>query len=420
MEGTNMTRKAIYTKKLYDGTKAPGQEQMVVIVEGEKIIDILPASAQERIGLYQAEKVDGSDKYMIPGMIDVHTHLMMEGKGPLAEYTLKDLSLGEVHLLGLQNALKALRAGVTTLRDTGSIGGVSRSVKNFINKGRILGPDVLICGMPVTSTGGHCNYMGGEADGVDAIRHLIRQQQKDGIDFVKVMATAGGTIGVARGNTFQADEYQACVDEAHRLGLKITMHCCTYDGCVAVADTGLDGLEHCMFYNDNEPSRPDVALAEKYARNQVQMDHTLSALGATLVMLDQKPKEEWTDFDRSEYKRISLGQEKLYDSMRFQYEHGCQLVAGSDSGWKHCDFSIGMGVTLMLMGQNGIPLDEVLVAATSRPAKYLGVDDKVGVIKKGMQADLVLLDQDPMVTPEAYRHVNKVFKRGILVDNLIV
>ena len=273
--------------------------------------------------------------------------------------------------------------------------------------------------MPVTSTGGHCHYMGGEADGVDAIRHLIRQQQKDGIDFVKVMATAGGTIGVARGNTFQQDEYQACVDEAHRLGLKVTMHCCTYDGCVAVADTGLDGMEHCMFYNDDAHSREDVELAEKFARNHVQMNHTLSALGATLYVLDHKPKDTWTAFDHSEYKRITIAQEKLYESMRFQYEHGCELVSGSDSGWKHCDFSFGMGVNLMLMGREGIPLDEVLVAATSRPAKYLNIDNRVGTIRPGMQADLVLLDRDPLEDAEAYLHVARVFKRGIPVDRLI-
>ena len=411
--------KAIYCKKLYDGTKAPGQENMVVIVDGEKIVDILPSSATEKIDAYNPEKIDASDKYLIPGLIDVHTHLMMEGVGRLAEYTLADLKLGEVHLLGLQNALKALRAGVTTLRDVGSIGGVSRSVKDFINKGRILGPEIYIAGMPITSTGGPCNNMGGAADGVDAIRKLIRQQQKDGIDFVKVMATAGGTIGVARGNTFQPDEYKACVDEAHKLGLKITMHCCSHDGCVVAAELGADGMEHCMFYNDGEEPRRDEALAQMCADKKIQMDHTLSALGATLVMLDAKPREEWTDFEHYEYNRISESQRKLYETMRFQYEMGCELVAGSDSGWKHCDFSVGMGITLMLMGQNGIPLDEVLVAATSRPAKYLGIEDKVGTIKTGMQADIVLLDKDPMTEVDAYRHVNKVFKKGILVDQLI-
>ena len=413
-------RKAFYIKKLYDGTKSPGQENMVVVTEGEKILDVLPASAAERIESYQAEKVDAGEKYMIPGLIDVHTHLMMEGQGPLAEETLAGMTLGEVQLLGLQNALKALRAGVTTLRDCGSIGGVSRNVKRFIQKGRILGPDVLICGMPVTSTGGHCNYMGGEADGVDAIRHLIRQQQKDGIDFVKLMATAGGTIGVARGNTFQADEYQAAVDEAHRLGLKISMHVCTYDGVKAVVDTGLDGMEHCMFYNDGEDLRRDEELAGKLARNKVQLCHTLSALGATLVMLDEKPKDQWTAFDHSEYKRISIGQEKLYKTIRFHYECGCELVAGSDSGWRYCDFSVGLPIALKLMAHAGIPLDEILVSATSRPAKYLCVDDRVGTIKKDMQADLVLLDQDPMESADAYRKVSQVYKRGHLVDNFIL
>lgn len=412
--------KAIYVKKLYDGTSAPGRERMVVVVQGAQIVDVLPASAEERIASYHAEEVHAEDKYMAPGLIDVHTHLMMEGRGPLAETTLSEMTLGEVQLLGLQNALKALRAGVTTLRDCGSIGGVSRNVKRFIQKGRILGPDVVICGMPVTSTGGHCHYMGGEADGVDAIRRLIRRQQKEGIDFVKLMATAGGTVGVARGNTFQAEEYQAAVDEAHRLGLKISMHVCSYDGVKAVADTGLDGMEHCMFYNDGEDLRRDEALAGKLARSQVQMCHTLSALGATLVMLDHKPKEAWTDFDRSEYARISAGQDKLYRCIRFHYDCGCQLVAGSDSGWKHCDFSVGMAITLKLMEQAGIPLDEILVSATSRPARYLCVDDRVGTVKAGMQADLILMDQDPLVTAEAYSHVSQVYKQGRLVDQLIL
>lgn len=363
--------KTIFPKKLYDGTASPAVERVAVILQGSQIVDILPADAAERIEAYHPERIDAGDKYMIPGLIDVHTHLMMEGQGPLAEETLSRMSLGEVHLLGLQNALKALRAGVTTLRDCGSVGGVSRNVKRFIQKGRILGPDIIICGMAVTSTGGHCNYMGGEADGVDAIRHLIRQQQKDRIDFVKLMATAGGAIGVARGNTFQPEEYQAAVDEAYRPGLKISMHVCTYDGVKAVADTGLDGMEHCMFYNDNEEPRRDVEPAEKLARNKVQMCHTLSALGATLVTPDHKPREEWTAFDHSEYKRISEGQRKLYETMRFQYECGCELVAGSDSGWRYCDFSIGLAVALKLMEQAGIPLPEILVSATRRPAKYL-------------------------------------------------
>jgi len=411
---------AIYTKKLYDGTAAAGAEDMVVIVKDGLIEDVIPAGDTAKLSAYDAEKIDASDKYMIPGMIDVHTHLMMEGSGTLAEYTLANMTLGEVHLLGLQNAAKALKAGVTTLRDCGSIGGVSRNVKRFIEKGRVLGPDLVICGMPVTSTGGHCNYMGGEADGVDAIRHLIRQQQKDGIDFVKLMATAGGTIGVARGNTFQQEEYQAAVDEAHRLGLKISMHVCSYDGVKAVADTGLDGMEHCMFYNDGEDLRRDEELARKLADNKVQMCHTLSALGATLVMLNNKPRNEWTDFDHYEYNRISESQDKLYRTIKFHYDCGCQLVAGSDSGWKHCDFSSGMAITLKLMEDAGIPREEILVSATSRPADYLCVGDRLGTIKKGMQADLVLLDLDPMETADAYGRVNAVYKKGMLVGEHIL
>lgn len=80
--------KTIFPKKLYDGTASPAVERVAVILQGSQIVDILPADAAERIEAYHPERIDAGDKYMIPGLIDVHTHLMMEGQGPLAEETL--------------------------------------------------------------------------------------------------------------------------------------------------------------------------------------------------------------------------------------------------------------------------------------------------------------------------------------------
>lgn len=260
---------------------------------------------------------------------------------------------------------------MTTLRDCGSVGGVSRNVKRFIQKGRILGPDIMICGMAVTSTGGHCNYMDGEADGVDAIRHLIRQQQKDRIDFVKLMATAGGAIGVARGNTFQPEEYQAAVDEAYRPGLKISMHVCTYDGVKAVADTGWTTWSTaCSTTTTRSPAGMWIRR-KSWPETRCRCATPSLPWAPRWSRRTTSPEREWTAFDHSEYKRISEGQRKLYETMRFQYECGCELVAGSDSGWRYCDFSIGLAVALKLMEQAGIPLPEILVSATRRPAKYL-------------------------------------------------
>ena len=414
-----MLKKAIHVRKLYDGSLNPPKQDVVVLIDGENIEDVVDVRQGKEWVDEGAEWIDASDKYMTPGLIDVHVHLMMKGNGEVPERTLATHTPGEIHLLALNNALTAMTAGVTTLRDCGSACGISRAVKKIVNGGFIPGPDVFISGIPVTRTGGHCHYMGGEADSEAEIRKLIRRQQKEGIDFVKLMGTTGGTIGIAGGTTYPSlGEYRTAAEEAHALELLISMHCCSIEGVRLAVDAGTDGIEHCMFQKEADGELVlDQALAERIAQQNIQVCHTLPALGSILWLLDRKPKDRWTPFNHSEYERISRIQEKDFKTILFHYKAGVQYVAGSDAGWKSCNYSLGLPLALEFMGDAGLPVLEIIHSATGRPAKYLRAQDRLGCVKKGLQADLLLLPEDPAEDMTVFHRVAQVYKKGTAVTN---
>jgi imidazolonepropionase-like amidohydrolase len=410
---------AVRVGKLYDGSSRPPIDDAVVVVGEDTIVDVLQPSDQRKLACYGANLIDHGDKYMTPGLIDAHVHLMFPANGWLGEELLDKMTPGELHMQALKNALQALRFGITAVRDCGSAFWVSHSLRKFIGEGNILGPDLIICGMPVTPTGGHCHYMGGEADGEHEIRKLIRRQQKDGVDFIKIMATSGGTRGTPAGYTYTQAEYLAAVHESHKVGLKISMHATDTPGIREIINTDPDGFEHGFFYDHNYKADLDVGLAAKIAEKAIVVCPTLPIYSENMRAIKQKPIAEWTASDKREYERQASLEEEMMKSFQLHVKEGVISVAGSDSGWKFCRFGHGLLRQLELMSEGGMKNLDIIHAATALPAKYMGVGDRIGGIRKGLQADFLILEADPGKSVSNFRKLHSVYKKGRLVKSVI-
>src|SRR5687768_3728277 len=186
-----MSLTRITAGRLVDGTSAPPIADVAILIDGERIVAVGPAAQVP--SPEGAETFDFPDKTLIPGLVDCHSHLNLPGDGTSIEGAAADgddLAL----LRSAENARATLLSGVTTLRDNGAMNRTTFSIKEALRRKIITGPRLSISGRPITMTGGHCWPFGGQADGVDAVRQAVRQMIKDGADWIKMMATGGGTL----------------------------------------------------------------------------------------------------------------------------------------------------------------------------------------------------------------------------------
>jgi len=172
--------------------------------------------------------------------------------------------------------LRALEAGITTVRDVGGARSTVFDLRRALQLGHGHGARILACGQPITITGGHTWYFGGEADGEDALRRKVREMAKLGADFIKVMASGGGTVNTMSWlPSYSRAELTALADEAHRMGRKITAHCLCADATEWVVDAGFDGIEHGGFLVNAAGRQEYVpAVADKVARAGVPVTST--------------------------------------------------------------------------------------------------------------------------------------------------
>src|SRR5262245_48572203 len=173
--------------RLIDGTATGGvQRDMAIFVDAGNISRVTPADELPP----DAEVIDPSGSTVLPGLIDCHVHLIFSA----SNYALGDVLVDDdqqLLLRGVAAARRALRVGVTTVRDLGGRGGVTFRLRDAIDEGLIAGPRVLAAGSPITITGGHCHFLGLEADGEDGVRVAARSQLKAGANCLKIMSTGG-------------------------------------------------------------------------------------------------------------------------------------------------------------------------------------------------------------------------------------
>ncbi|RPJ07720.1 MAG: amidohydrolase family protein, partial [Deltaproteobacteria bacterium] len=216
--------KIIKAKGLVDVAGKRVVSDPVVLIDGEKIAAV---RTREEASLLprEAEVIDLFDKYLLPGMINCHAHLVLPGDGTTLETWVQNSN--EMFLLtAARNARTALMSGITTMRDCGGRDGVTYALREAVEKGIVAGPRLILSGRMLTITGGHCHPFHGEVDGPDGVVRAVRQLLKEGADFIKIIATGGGTTGThPEWAAFSPAELAAAVETAHRVGKKVSAHC---------------------------------------------------------------------------------------------------------------------------------------------------------------------------------------------------
>ncbi len=337
---------------------------------------------------------------LMPGLIDGHTHLAFGGDGtPMADIVHDDDAT--VRFRALHNAQVTLASGVTTARDCGGPGFAVLAARDAIASGAFVGPRILSCAMPITTTAGHLHYCGAEADSAAELRKKVRAFAKGGVDFIKVCATGGANT--PRSNIYTPQyslaELSALVTDAHRLGLHVASHALSREGIAVSVEAGVDTVEHCTWFSPEGVDYDSETLSHMIERG-IYGGYNFS--GELEGALDGE--------GRLDTSRVEDPTATLRRKMR---DDGAPFFLTTDAGiprMRHGLFPLSVEVAAHLMG---LPAAEALSAVTCDPAQAFGAAD-IGALEVGKRADMLVLNRDPLADISALRDMRAVLRDGVL------
>lgn len=376
---------------LIDGTGAEPQRNITLTVERGIITRVDPAREAPRA----ATILDLGAYTVMPGLINAHAHTILPGDGtPFAEWM--ELPDELLLLRAHANALTALRSGVTTIRDCGGKGTLMFRLRDAIRAGIVPGPRFVLSGYPLTITGGHCRYFGGEVDGPDAMRAAARLLLKEGADFIKIMASGGGTVGTySQFPSFEVDEMRAAIDEAHKIGKRATCHCIATESITRALDAGTDHIEHCSFMAPDTTWRYDEGVAARVAQSGVFVTATLQVMVDSMaVMRERHAQGIATPQEARIVTQTPHRNEENIANIRHLHDLGVPIVAGNDAGWRSTGFD-DFYEEMQLLARAGMTPLEAIHAATGRAAMACQLDGVTGTLEPGCAADLLAVRGDP-------------------------
>lgn len=384
-------------KQVITSAMAPPLRDAGVLVDAGKILDVGDAAALAlRIGPGTRE-IDLGDQCVLPGLFDSHVHLGFDG-GPDPVARMQASSDHQQLVQMLKSASELLRAGVTTARDLGARGHLALVVQEAVATGMALGPELLVANQPVTTTGGHCWFMGGESDTREDVRRAVRERHKAGANLVKVMSTGGFmTKGSAPWHAqFALDELRTIVEEAHRVDMPVAAHAHGTPGIANAVEAGVSTLEHCSWVDD--VGMPGAAYAPEITDKIVARDIRVCPT-VNLRFHDVEPARR-----EGRMRRI-----------KEMHAAGVRFIAGTDAGidfTPHGAYAKG----LVALSSCGFSSAEVIACATSEAAAGLGVGDRKGTIAPGMDADLIAVPGDPLEDLGVLERVRFVMLAGRVVE----
>ena len=399
---------------LWDGTDHPPVSDGVVVIRGDQVVE---AGPRHRVRVPTGPDVQTlvfSGCTVLPGLIDTHVHLIWPGDGTPAHTFTGNASDTALLFTATRNAHAALCAGVTTLRDLGSRGRVVLDLRDAVNAGLIHGPRILASGPPITISGGHMHYLGGEADTADEVRRIARSHWRMGADVFKMVLNGGGTPRTHPWiPAYSQPEIEAAVAEARDHETQLIVHANSSEAIRRGVMAGVSAVEHCTFLRGPGDVLFDARLAEEIVHRGVYVGHTLQAGYRSL----QRAREQWSELSPSERVQWDARQRVLDAQMNNCAQllnMGALVVPSTDAGWslnRFGEYWIGME---LLVRAGATPL-EALTTGTRIAAKAVGLGDKLGTLGPGKIADLAVVGGDPTTTIADLHNVRAVLRSGRLV-----
>jgi imidazolonepropionase-like amidohydrolase len=384
--------KAIKFGKLWDGHRVI--TNAVVIVDDDKIRSVAAAGAVPA----GVPTIDLSSYTGIPGMIDMHTHVTYYWNGAPGTTPRRQ---GPRHVaitvvLSQKNGMKALEAGVTTLRDLNASGGADMDLRDLINMGALVGPRLFVSGAGLHSLPKITDMNEKVAEQVKSVKAVIAA----GADWVKIFGSTGGFDNVTGDQTVSYEEMKAIVDEAHAEGHKVAIHSYGPAGARDAIRAGCDTLEHATDMDDAtiaEMVRKHIWYVPTIDHNQYYFENA-----DDVYKFPAGAKENLQDYIH-----------RNYITAQKAFKAGARMLVGSDAVYN--GFGLNMR-ELTWFVKMGMTNQQAMQTATVDAAEALGMEKSLGSVAAGYLADIVAVQGDPLADIQAaIKNVRWVMKGGAVV-----
>jgi imidazolonepropionase-like amidohydrolase len=306
----------------------------------------------------------------------------------------------------IEAALRAqLAAGVTTVRDLGDRRWAVLSWRDRVAAGTagFPSPAIFASGPPITTPGGHCWFMGGETSEPDTLRAAIRERADRRVDIIKVMASGGvmtpGTDVLACQYTLE--QLRTLVEEAHACGLPVTAHAHGLTAVIQAVEAGVDGIEHCSCLTERGIEQP-ASLLERLAADRTVVCPTLGLVPGATPSPAVRALQERTG-SSLEARQAMTGR---------LYQAGVRLVSGVDAGIADGKPHGILALAIADLVTGGVPAADAIASATSLAADACGLGGRKGRLRRGYDADLVVVHADPLADISALTAVQAVYLAG--------
>lgn len=388
-----MKRTILNADMILQGQELTPVPKSSIIIEDGIIQEILPQSAKNALSLEDAQEVTLEGQTLMPGMIECHNHLSIDASITDHLELLSWSSECELTILALDGLKADLRSGVTTARTMGDKYYIDIALKKLIEDGKVEGPRLLAAGIGMKGSHG-AGYIGSPHCGPEEIRTTCRQNLKRGVDLLKLFVTPGvpDPASTFVPSFLSLEEIYMAVNEGARLNIPVAAHCIGGQGLKDCITGGVEVIEHMYMASEQD--------TELLAASNCWVDLTSG------IFLD--PSRE-AFLSPANARKVRLNRERVRQNVKRIIDAGIPFVLGTDAYhgflYREAEYAVELGADVIT----------VLKGITSNAAKVCRLEDKIGSLKPGLDADIIAVKGNPLDNVSCLSQVEMVMKQGRII-----